>query len=173
MSGTNSILHAEVKCYHCNVHGHFRSVCPQLVAQVQMLQTAHRDAGQNGEPYQSNFTFMGHSERDNFLFQQSTAQYNIIPDSWILLDSQSTVSVFKNSNFLTNIRDSPSTLRVFTNGGTQLSTKIGTVANFGDAHHRTISQRGIVHRHLLGEREIVLPHHFGVDQISNSRSHPK
>jgi hypothetical protein len=50
----------------------------------------------------------------------------------MLLDSQSACSVFKDSKLLTNIRRSPRTLRVCTNGGTQTSTKIGAVTNFGD-----------------------------------------
>ena len=52
----------------------------------------------------------------------------------MLLDSQSTVSVFKNSNFLTNVRRSNSQLNVHTNDGTQISNVIdysfvSTVAN--------------------------------------------
>jgi hypothetical protein len=47
------------------------------------------------------------------------------------LDSQSTVSVFNNRHLLSDIRTSPRTLGVHTNGGTQLSTQMGHVKNFG------------------------------------------
>ena len=87
------------------------------------------------ETYQSDFTFLNlqaHSDQDNFLFHQSDPRYSIIPDTWVLLDSQSTVSVFKNRKLVSNVRPSTCTLRVHTNGGTQLSSQLGTVASFGD-----------------------------------------
>jgi len=60
-----------------------------------------------------------------------TKRYNLVPPSWVLLDSQSTVSVFKNPSFLSNIRRSSNQLKVYTNGGTQLSSLIGDIKNFG------------------------------------------
>ena len=71
-------------------------------------------------------------------------QCHLIPPTWILLDSQSTVSVFKNRELLSNIRKSPTALRVHTNGGTQTSTDIGTVANFGDVWFNTNSLANIL-----------------------------
>ena len=53
-----------------------------------------------------------------------------IPDSWILLDSQSTVCIFKNPIFLTNIRPEKRHLRVITNGGYQTTTQERDLANF-------------------------------------------
>jgi hypothetical protein len=82
------------------------------------------------EPCQSEFSFLNFAAPCDFLFHQADA--SLIPDSWILLDSQSTVSVFKNPKLLSNVRPSSSTLRVHTNGGTQLSTQLGTVTDFGD-----------------------------------------
>ena len=49
----------------------------------------------------------------------------------MLLDSQSTLSVFKNPSFLFNIRRSSNQLKVYTNGGTQVSLLIGNIKNFG------------------------------------------
>ena len=55
-----------------------------------------------------------------------------IPNTWVLLDSQSTVNIFKNPAFLTNIRESPSGhLRVLTNGGLCTSHLVGDLPNFG------------------------------------------
>jgi hypothetical protein len=99
---------------------------------------------QEAESYISEFTFMNvvpdqdalrqpvqtlPSLLEHFSFHQST---DIIPDTWILLDSQSMVSVFKNRLLLTNIRAASKVLRVHTNGGIQLNRDIGTVKNFGD-----------------------------------------
>jgi hypothetical protein len=101
-----------------------------------MFQVAPEDPVETtDESYHSEFTFLNlqeQTEENNFLFHQKDERYSIIPDTWILLDSQSTVSVFKNSKFLVNIRPSPNKLRVHTNGGTQFSSKMGTVTNFGD-----------------------------------------
>jgi hypothetical protein len=54
-----------------------------------------------------------------------------IPKTWLLLDSQTTVSIFCNKQLLANIRPSDTTLKVFTNGGTQDSTMVGDIPNFG------------------------------------------
>jgi hypothetical protein len=68
----------------------------------------------------------------------------MIPSTWILLDSQPTVSVFKNRNLLTNMRPSARTLRVHTNGGTQTSNQIGSVPNFGNVWYNTKSLANIL-----------------------------
>jgi hypothetical protein len=127
--GTNGDIHERVKCYNCNTYGHYASVCPTDVQEGhQMLQMAADES-----VYQSEFSFA-----------QAGTGHNIIPNTWILLDSQSTVSVFKNRKLLWNIRPSPETLRVHTNGGTQTSTEIGTVKNFGDVWFNTNSLANIL-----------------------------
>ena len=63
----------------------------------------------------------------DFTFTQLPSRHEFIP----YLDSQLTVSVFKNPNFLTNIRRSNSQLKVHTNGGTQVSSLVGDIKNFG------------------------------------------
>jgi hypothetical protein len=64
-------------------------------------------------------------------FTMSNGSKNGIPDTWILLDSQSTVSTFHNKEFLLNIRSSPTKLIVDTNGWKQISTMVGDLKNFG------------------------------------------
>ncbi|KAI2497083.1 Reverse transcriptase (RNA-dependent DNA polymerase) [Fragilaria crotonensis] len=56
--------------------------------------------------------------------------HSIDPD-WILLDSQSTISVFNNPTMLSNIRKSEHVLRAMTNGGYQDSHMVGDFANLG------------------------------------------
>ena len=50
----------------------------------------------------------------NMMASNKVQQYN---DTVILLDTGSTFSVFKNPEMVLNIRDSPHTLKAYTNGG--------------------------------------------------------
>ena len=67
-----------------------------------------------------------------------------IDPSWILLDSQSTISVFKNPRYLTNIRRSEHTLRAITNGGHQDSNMVGDFPNLGEVWYNDESIANIL-----------------------------
>jgi hypothetical protein len=55
-----------------------------------------------------------------------------IPNHYVLLDSDSTVSIFCNADLLTDIHDVDEPLYLETNGGGyQISTQMGTLADFG------------------------------------------
>jgi len=122
-AGSDGITHASIKCYSCQAYGHYSGSCPGKTG-IQMLQSTRHPV--------------------DFTFTQTKHDSDFIPDAWVLLDSQSTVSVFKNSALLTNIRDSPTTLRVHTNGGTQLSTQIGDIPNFGHVWYNPKSLANIL-----------------------------
>jgi hypothetical protein len=55
-----------------------------------------------------------------------------IDTNWILLDSQSTISVFRNAAMLTSIRESDHMLRAVTNGGHQDSNMVGDFPSLGE-----------------------------------------
>ena len=67
-----------------------------------------------------------------------------IPKEWVLLDSQSTVSVFNNAKYLTNIRNADRELKVILNGGTQVSNQIGDIQNFGTVWYNPRSLANIL-----------------------------
>ena len=123
--GNDGITHPTIKCYTCQTFGHYAGNCPTETG-IQMLQSA------------SEFANTG------FTFTQTTPGTDYIPNTWVLLDSQSTVSVFKNKALLKNIRKSPTTLCVHTNGGTQLSTQIGDIPNFGHVWYNPESLANIL-----------------------------
>ena len=100
IAGTDSQFRPNVTCYGCGLPGHMAGECPTTTASpttaVTLLQYAYVLAQAT----------------------QAGLEHEIDPD-WILLDSQSTISVFKNASMLTNIRNSGRVLRAITNGGHQ------------------------------------------------------
>ena len=72
------------------------------------------------------------------------AELATIDPTWILLDSQSTISVFKNKDMLLNIRRSPHVLRAITNGGFQDSNMIGDFPNLGEVWYNEASIANIL-----------------------------
>jgi hypothetical protein len=102
--GSDGVLHPTITCYQCHGSGHYANTCP-----VPVLSTA-----KSASP---GTTLM------QYVLAQSTADG--IHPRCVLLDSQSTISVFMNPSMLTNIRTSPHPLRAITNGGHQDSHMIG------------------------------------------------
>ena len=136
VAGTNSLIHGGITCFSCNHKGHYASDCPSAaVAGSQHLQV------DQAPPPSADST----SEPDyDFTFAQPIARHEPIPNTWILLDSQSTECVFNNKHLLTNIRQSPRPLEVSTNGGPQISTLIGDIKNFGTVWYNPLSLANIL-----------------------------
>jgi len=61
-----------------------------------------------------------------------------IPDNWILLDSQSTVDVFKNKKLLKNTRDAEKALSLHCNAGIATVNKIGDLPGYGTVWYGTV-----------------------------------
>ena len=137
VAGSDNVTHAQITCFNCNNKGHYASACPTADG-IQLLQA--RDTEQvNGE-----ITDNKQQEIFEFTFAHVNSHNRLIPNTWVLLDSQSTVSVFNNKSFLSSIRRSPKHLKVYTNGGTQTSTLIGDVRNFGPVWYNPNSLANIL-----------------------------
>jgi hypothetical protein len=122
--GTDGVLHANITCFQCNIKGHFASVCPSAdVTGVGLLQIGD-DTNDSWNPDDDCVYAV--------MFTQVNDRYDVIPPYWILLDSQSTVCVFRTARFLRNIRASNKRLHLITNGGSQTSNMVGDLSNFGE-----------------------------------------
>jgi Zinc knuckle len=109
--GNNGLTHEGIECYQCNSYGHYATECPERAAQQQATSTG--------------------TTLVQYAYMLAQAGADSIDPNWILLDSQSTISVFKNHNMLTNIRPSQHVLRALTNGGHQDSDMVGDFPNLG------------------------------------------
>lgn len=109
VAGTNGIMHDGITCYNCQSIGHYAGDCPH---------GATKTTGTTLRQYA-------------YMLAQQSGKHDIDPD-WILLDSQSTISVFRNANMLSNIRRSPHVLWALTNGGHQDSNMVGDFPNLGE-----------------------------------------
>jgi hypothetical protein len=96
IAGVRGGIFPHIDCCHCGSFGHYYAVdCPAL---------ATPSVGTTLTQYA-------------FMMVQTNTSH--IDPKWILLDSQSTISVFNNASMLTNIRKSNHTLQALTNGGHQ------------------------------------------------------
>ena len=77
--GNNGLTHDGIECYHCHSIGHYASNCPTV----------------------SNTTVTSGTTLTQYAYMLAQAQSaSGIDPQWILLDSQSTISVFNNASML-------------------------------------------------------------------------
>jgi len=134
IAGADGVTHTGVTCFRCEHKGRYADKCPdglnatllqaEAANTVTLLQASHTEASVADDDNANH-------EVSDFTFTQLPLRHELIPSSWVLLDSQLTVSVFKNPSFRTNIRRSNSQLKVHTNGGTQISSLVRDIKNFG------------------------------------------
>lgn len=108
---TDGNTFSTVTCFQYSSLGHYADRCPSDITSMTTSSTGT--------------TLLQHT----YVLAQS--KESGIDHEWILLDSQSTISVFKNKEILTNVRRSPHVLCAITNGGHQDSNMVGNFPNLG------------------------------------------
>ena len=86
-----------------------------------------------------------------------------IDPNWVLLDSQSTVDVFCNSELLTNIRKIPETLTVHCNAGVMTTNLVGDLSGYGTVWFH---QQGIAN--ILSLHNVAEKFHVQYDSRTNN-----
>jgi len=95
IAGADGVTHTGVTCFRCGHKGHYADKCPnrhhatllqnEAAASVTLLQASHTEAIIAADNTNS---------VSEFTFTQLPSRHELIPSSWVFLDSQSTVSVF-------------------------------------------------------------------------------
>jgi len=149
--GTDGVLHLHIQCFACKNKGHYSNACPKD-KEVWLFQMGTHIPGRNINvtlPMDFTFTSMG-------------AREVAIPKTWVLLDSQLTISVFCSKDLLTHIRPCTVPLKVLTNGGKQVSHFVGGWRSAQFWHHMV---------HLMFFGKYIVAGRSAVQLSSNHQHH--
>ena len=111
IAGTDGQIHENIRCYGCNNYGHYQSHCSQTTNTRHSAQT-HLTMG---------FSFM----------KSATKKQQMVPHTWVLLDNQSTVDVFCNSQMLINVQKAATSLDIHYNLGSTTTDMEGDLPGYG------------------------------------------
>jgi hypothetical protein len=104
-----------ITCHKCGEKGHYANQCNAESGEQLLISGV--EAGE----------FDGNST--SFLFQ--TSHGGNIPETWILLDNQSTVDVFKSKSLLKEITTTSKTMTIHCNAGKAVTSQVGELAGYG------------------------------------------
>jgi hypothetical protein len=128
--GRNNPDISSIRCYNCQQMGHYAGDCTN--ERVERAQRNRTD-GDNGSEVQMLMSAVVEDDgNSDFSFHTDGHTRGSLPSSWILLDNQSTVHIFSNSELLKNIRTVDRRVSVQCNAGTTTTNMVGDLKGFGE-----------------------------------------
>lgn len=144
--GKNAPDISTITCFKCGEKGHYSPDCPSS-GDSQSVRSGITQATTGTTPESGTTLLMhgiaeGEFDHEQYQFLQhgevvtgtvlEMHQHNAsIPDSWVLLDSQSTIDVFRSKELLHNVRQSPTRMRIHSNAGTTVTDMVGDYPGYG------------------------------------------
>jgi len=120
------------------------------VSEVTAVNTHNYEEDKDG--YNLNFEFCGCNVKDIDL---KLGEDGKIPDSWILLDNQSIINVFKNKSLLTNLQKVSTEIKIHCNAGTSTTNMVGDLAGYGTVWSHRLGIANILYlAKVKGEYEV-------------------
>ena len=118
------LLPSHIVCYYCGSPGHIAAQCPEV----------------EKEPKK---------QVQGFQIGLSQLKQQVVPDTWLLLDTGSTISSINNPRLLYNIHATNNVCRAYTNGGHIDYSQEGELMMF--PHRAYFSRKGIANILSMGE----------------------
>jgi hypothetical protein len=143
----------DITCHKCGRAGHFSNKCIEtthtngtaLTVMSEMSDSAMSPVGDSNDDIAMTLLGSVDEMEEGFQFlldgltgeainhlhsQHKGATGQVVPQSWILLDNQSTVDVFSNKALLRNVRQAPNTCRISCNAGVVTTNLIGDLPGY-------------------------------------------
>ena len=138
-----------ITCYRCGRTGHYATNCPtgevssgRVGNQGNQQNSSHTNqvSSENSSSLLTEGTdrpavdatqFIFYTHGQNEVSLHTTKGLSNIPESWILLDNQSTIDVFSNPKLLVNIRRADKSMNILSTGGVSHTEFIGNLPGYG------------------------------------------
>ena len=169
--GTDGRVIERITCFRCLKRGHFADMCPNteigashnIIAAEESVNIADHETDEREVSVCNNNEWVNLQEEDAVVNEDSTSEDDSLvvafqymematnlatniqySDTDILLDTGSTMSVFKNKRMLLNVRKSKRVLRAYSNGGHQDSDTVGDFPGMFTVWHNPRSMLNIL-----------------------------